>query len=191
MCIRDSVEYGRGDNGTNIWQWYVNDSNAQQWDVRHVEGGYFSFKNLLTGKMLDVKDSGTANGTNVQQWEWNGSCAQLWKVVSVGDGYYKLANKCSGRVLDVAGGPTATRDGTNIQIYDYLGWDNQKWRIQNGADGGQPWSCPGSWGTTKVAGGCLLYTSVIHLRCASWSLPFLATSKPSFPPLARAPPVIF
>jgi len=123
------VQYGNGANGTNIWQWYVNDSNAQRWDIRHVEDGYFSFKNLQTGKIMGVENAGTANGTNVRQWDWTGTCAQLWKLVSVGDGHLKVANKCSGRVLDVAGGQGATGDGVNIQIYDYVNWTNQMWRL--------------------------------------------------------------
>ena len=125
------VEYGRGDNGVNIWQWSVNTSDAQRWDIRHVEDGYFSFKNIMTNKIMSVENAGTANGTNVRQWDWTGTCAQLWKVVSVGDNHFKLANKCSDRVLDVRKDPgsDATRDGTNIQIYDYINFDNQKWRL--------------------------------------------------------------
>lgn len=123
------VQYGNGANGTNIWQWSANTSDAQRWDVRHVEDGYFSFKNLQTNKIMSAENAGTANGTNVRQWEWTGTCAQLWKVVTIADGHYRIANKCSGRVLDVAGGPTATGDGANIQIWDNVNGTNQMWRI--------------------------------------------------------------
>jgi hypothetical protein len=101
-------------DGTNVWQWTCNGSNAQRWQFVNIANDIYEIRTLVSGKCLDVSGSGTADGSNVQEWSCNGSNAQRWRAVALGNSRYQLmpqtaADKC----LDVSGSGTA--DGSNVQ----------------------------------------------------------------------------
>ena len=94
-----------------IWD---NVNVAQQKFVVKYDNGYYSIKNLNSGKMIDVANGEIAKGTNVWQYASNSTDAQKWIITETDDGYYNIISKSSGIYLDVAGGNTA--NGTNVQI---------------------------------------------------------------------------
>lgn len=120
-------------DGGNAQMYRGNETPAQRFFVEwHVVGegnyGYYTFRNVYSGKVLDVKSGRTAQGTNVQQWSWNGSGAQQWTLIaSQTNGYWTVRNVKSGRVLDVAGNSTA--NGANLQIWDSNRTSAQEFRF--------------------------------------------------------------
>jgi len=81
----------------------------------------------ITGKCLDVANSGTANGTAVQLYGCNGTAAQNWTVVPGAGGTLRALGGC----LDVSNSGTA--NGTLVQLWQCNGSGAQRW--QAGANG--------------------------------------------------------
>ncbi len=104
-----------------IWE-YVN-VPQQKFYIKY-ENGYYTIRNLNSGKMLDVTNGEIAKGTNVQQYISNSTDAQKWVISRTEEGYYNIISKLSGIYLDVAGGKT--ENGTNVQINIETKTDKQK-----------------------------------------------------------------
>jgi uncharacterized repeat protein (TIGR02543 family) len=119
--------------GANAQVWSDNETPAQRFLVQYhaVQSGkgYYTFKNVLSGKVLDVAGGSKASGANVQQYESNGSKAQQWVLVDAGNGLYAITNVGSGMPLDVAGASSAS--GANLQQYKANGTSAQKFRLDS------------------------------------------------------------
>ena len=111
----------------------ANTANLQIWEDVNVpqqkfylkfENGYYTFKNLNSGKMVDVSRGDTAKGTNVWQYEENNTDAQKWVITKTTDGYYNIISKSSGIYLEVLNGVIS--NGANVQINLKSGEMNQK-----------------------------------------------------------------
>jgi subtilisin family serine protease len=108
-------------NGGNAQMYQGNETPAQRFYVTFskVSGdvGYYTIRNVCSGKVLDVAGGGTANGTNVQQYSSNGTKAQQWiaSPSSNGSGFWVLSNVNSGKVLDIKGNSVA--NGANLQTW--------------------------------------------------------------------------
>jgi M6 family metalloprotease-like protein len=119
-------------NGGNAQMWHGNETPAQRFYVSFtkVEGslGYYTVRNVCSGKVLDVAGGSSRSGANVQQWDSNGTKAQQWAAADAdGDGYFTLTNVGSGKVLDIAGNSAA--DGANLQQCDANGTSAQDFRL--------------------------------------------------------------
>ncbi|MEU6440861.1 ricin-type beta-trefoil lectin domain protein [Streptomyces sp. NPDC047046] len=80
-----------------------------------------TFRSGITGKCLDVRNSGTANGTPVQLYGCNGTTAQRWTYVPDAGGALRALGGC----LDVSGSGTA--NGTKVQLWQCNGSGAQRW----------------------------------------------------------------
>ncbi|MFZ2756313.1 MAG: RICIN domain-containing protein, partial [Atopobiaceae bacterium] len=106
-------------NGGNAQMWHGNETPAQRFYVSFtkVEGslGYYTVRNVCSGKVLDVAGGSSRAGANVQQYSGNGTKAQQWVAApSPSDSsYFVLTNVGSGLVLDIAGNSSA--NGANLQ----------------------------------------------------------------------------
>nr|BFE62416.1 hypothetical protein GCM10020063_069420 [Dactylosporangium thailandense] len=123
LCL--DIMNGVNADGTTLQTVACNNLPWQQW--LHVPPGLSSYPypnallNPITGKCVDVKNSGTANGTQVWLYTCNGGAAQRW--LRQPDGTMKNPN--SGKCLDVAG--TNIAGGGTMQIYDCAAQWNQVW----------------------------------------------------------------
>ena len=113
-------------NGTNVHLWDKNYTAAQQWYVGLGIDGYYTIKNLQSGKFMDVTAAGVKNGTNIQVWDGNDTCAQKWRILQVGQAY-EFISACSMKTLDLSA--ASTRIDTNIQLYDANNTGAQKWSL--------------------------------------------------------------
>jgi hypothetical protein len=120
------VAGGSSANGANIQVWSNNHSPAQTFRFTAVGGGYYTIRNVATGKYIDVSGAKGTPGTNVHQWQSNGTDAQRWKPVATndGDGSYYLMSACGGLYLDMQ--HAGTTAGTNLWIYTPNGSGAQK-----------------------------------------------------------------
>ena len=113
-------------NGTNVHIWKRNHTAAQQWYIKKGPDGYYTVKNLQSGKLIDVAAAGVKDGTNIQMWNSNDTCAQKWKILRVGQ-VYEFISVCSMKVIDLSGADTKL--DSNIQIYDANNTSAQKWNL--------------------------------------------------------------
>ncbi|MCF2557955.1 RICIN domain-containing protein [Fournierella massiliensis] len=121
------VANGSTQEGANIQIYESNASEAQQFLIQSAGGGYYTIKNVKSGKVLDVAAGSTAPGTNVQQWGSNHSNAQKWCFQDAGDGYVYIQSKCNGLYLNVQN--AAGANGNNVQVYTLNESAAQKFRF--------------------------------------------------------------
>lgn len=115
-------------NGANLHLWTAHGGESQKWVFTDQHNGYYTIRNLKTGKYLDVSGGGTANGTNAIQWTGSGGDNQLWQVVENGSGTYTLVSKCNGLALDMSGGGSPY-NGQNVQCWSINTSNAQRWRL--------------------------------------------------------------
>lgn len=115
-------------NGANVQIYTANGSAAQRFAVAYDEAsGYYTLRNVASGKLLDVTNASPDDGANVQQYAANGGAAQLWSVEAVTGGYV-IRSGCSGKVLDLQWG--GTENGTNVWQYAANGTPAQTWTFK-------------------------------------------------------------
>ncbi|MCH3944137.1 MAG: RICIN domain-containing protein [Atopobiaceae bacterium] len=116
-------------NGGNAQMYHGNETPAQRFYVSFagVSGGkgYYTVRNVCSGKVLDVAGGSSRAGANVQQYSGNGTKAQQWVAApSPSDSsYFVLTNVGSGLVLDIAGNSSA--NGANLQQWGANGTSAQ------------------------------------------------------------------
>jgi GH25 family lysozyme M1 (1,4-beta-N-acetylmuramidase) len=117
------VRQGQAQSGTAVWQYTLNYTAAQKWDVIPTDdsgsNSYYLRSKLGTELYLDVKNASSANGTRLHIYQGNKTDAQKFSLNRiepiVADGYYIIHTVSSDKVLDVAGAGTA--NNANLQIY--------------------------------------------------------------------------
>lgn len=121
------ISNASADDGANLQLWEDNGTNAQKFWFSYNSDGYYTIKNINSGKVVDCDGAGSADGTNIQQYTSNRTDAQRWKLVQTGSGCFTMVCKCNGKVIDAAGGIASS--GTNIQIYESNGTAAQKFML--------------------------------------------------------------
>jgi GH35 family endo-1,4-beta-xylanase len=123
-----AVKLGSASNGATVWQYASNNaSTSQQWQIKHIQGGYHKVIAVCSGKGLDVSGVSCRDGALLQQWAYGGGDNQLWKFEKQSNGAYKISARHSGKALDVSG--VSQVDGALVQQYKFGGGDNQLWGL--------------------------------------------------------------
>ncbi|WP_193213283.1 LamG-like jellyroll fold domain-containing protein [Luteolibacter marinus] len=122
--------------GANVRQNPANGSDLQKWTAKYVEGGYWKFVNVASGKALEVIDWSIDVGANVGTWEeYPNNANQQWRIFpgASGAAYWKMGNRnATNMVIDVNGGNNATGPNTNIGQYtDDLNAFNLEWMFDD------------------------------------------------------------
>ena len=106
-----------------------NDGDTLQQFTAIRSGDYYMFKNVASGRFLDLDGANASNGTKIHLWDGNNSCAQKWTVEITGDNSYRLRAACSKYFsLDITGGGSAIATyGTKIESWSNHNGDAQKW----------------------------------------------------------------
>ena len=73
------VAYGNTTSGANVWQYEVNNSNAQKWTIKDAGDGYYYIVSKCGRLCLDVARGKTSNGTNIRVLTANKSNSQKFK----------------------------------------------------------------------------------------------------------------
>ena len=99
------VKYAGMTNGTNIWQYDLNSSSAQRWEIAKNCDGTYSIISKLNGLYLDVEWGKIEKGRNIQLFEENNTNAQKFKLVKqenktekvLEEGNYKIETKINNK----------------------------------------------------------------------------------------------
>jgi lipoprotein-anchoring transpeptidase ErfK/SrfK len=125
---------GADADGTNIWQYDQNGTDAQKWEILPAGDGAYYILAKKNGKVIDVQYGSMKNGTNIWLYSKNGTKAQKFNFlksaanVSVKDGVYTIVSKLDDqKVLDISGGSMGS--GANLQLYKNNGTNAQKFII--------------------------------------------------------------
>lgn len=126
--VLDVVSQGKTD-GTNVWQYQWNNTDAQKWIIHESEEkGYYYVISKCNELYLDVSCGSSANATNVQTYRGNKTNAQKFRFDKserkgvIPDGTYRISTGVcydtsyhTNMVLDVNGASKGA--GANIQIW--------------------------------------------------------------------------
>ncbi|MFC8505687.1 RICIN domain-containing protein [Streptomyces sp. NPDC057411] len=88
----------------------------------------FAYKNLNSGRVLEVGGWSTANGALVNQWDYHGGANQQWAADGhwYGSQWWGMEKSAhTGKCLDVAG--WSKDNGATVHMWDCHGGDNQQW----------------------------------------------------------------
>lgn len=131
--------------GGNVVEWECNGSDDQKWVAEKItikdgitldESKCYMFKNVNSGKYLEIEGGVQANSTNVQQWGANAPASHnVWHVKYVNWGYYYIYSALGDGqtyVLNVDGNGA---DGVNININENNGYSSQYFKFVDNEDG--------------------------------------------------------
>lgn len=124
------VKSGSTANNATVQLYKKNYTGAQQWELeKSDEDGYYYFKNVKSGKYLEVEGDGGANGDDIQQHSKDGSDGQKWKIIADSDGTVQFAPKVApSKRIDIKSGVFV--NGTNVQLYKANDSKAQKFRCE-------------------------------------------------------------
>ncbi|MCM1314626.1 MAG: RICIN domain-containing protein [Alistipes senegalensis] len=141
---KSAVEVKNADknSGANIQEWAINGAECQNWILEPAtdagcvmnESVIYTFENVNSGLVMEVKGGIMADGTNVQQWTSNNNDCQKWILKSFGSGnYYWIRSAQNEGYTLKADGST---DGGNISLVSYSTKDSsQLFRFTKNIDG--------------------------------------------------------
>lgn len=125
---------GADTNGTNIWQYDENGTDAQKWEILPTGDGAYCILSKKNGKVIDVQHGSMQNGTNIWLYSPNGTKAQKFNFlksadkIEIKDGVYTILSKLDDKkALDISGG--SMNSGANLQLYNQNGTDAQKFIV--------------------------------------------------------------
>lgn len=132
-----NVDYGKDNDGTNIYQWSNDGSTEQKFKVSGDEN---SFRIMAmcssSGGNRMVTASRMQENVNVHLWQKGDTALQEWMLRKTDSGAWCIALKASpDYVLTVADGSNGSASGTgstsagNVFISKYSGSRNQLWRF--------------------------------------------------------------
>ena len=110
-------------------------SNSQMFRVIwNKRVGYYTIRNLKSGKAVDVKKAKTKSGTPVQQWNNTGKFSQYWLIEHTrdGNGYY-IRYAVNGMQLSVKKGKM--KKGAAVVISKSSGAKKKAWLVRKAAPG--------------------------------------------------------
>jgi len=112
----------RRENSSTLQQWSGSGALNQQWDVEDAGNGYFYFRSVETGRVLEV--TGSRDGSAiVAKGQQTGSDNQKWRVVDTGNGQCAIVSK-NGKALDLPN--SARNEGQSLQLWSEQRRDNQR-----------------------------------------------------------------
>ena len=130
------VQNGGTTNGTNVWQYEINNTDSQKWKIERNDNGSYSIISKLSGLYLDISNGNISNGGNVQTYEGNNSSAQQFMLIkldnqivkTVDDGIYEITSAIdTNKSFDI--GNDSNSENAPLQLWDSNGLIQQRFRI--------------------------------------------------------------
>ena len=111
-------------NGTNIYLWERNNNNAQIWNIKYLNNGYYKITSSMNPNIsIDI-----SNENNVQLWKVNNTDNQLWKLIDDENGNILIKSKNNNNCLTVDN--SNYNNGSNIKVTTCNNADNQKFILK-------------------------------------------------------------
>lgn len=125
---------GRTTLGNNIQLWDKNNSDAQRWIIKNVNGTVKICSVINSHYVIDLNEAHAVCGENIQCWEDNGSNAQQWFPRKVGS-YYEFRSAVNQNfTIDLCNSQTVR--GQNIHCWEANGTNAQRWILERVGNSG-------------------------------------------------------
>lgn len=111
--------------GVQLWQYPLNNSNAQKWKLETLDGEWVKITSLVNGLALHA--GATKDGAKVSLHPYSNWRAKHWRLIARG-GYYEIINRASSGWLEVKDASTA--QGSLVQTWSRTYNDNQRWKLE-------------------------------------------------------------
>lgn len=72
-------------DGALIVQYIDQGAEYQKWYLEIAENGYYNFRNIASGDLLDVNGASSSDGASVIQWPSNNGWNQQWELIPTGE----------------------------------------------------------------------------------------------------------
>ena len=136
-------------NSTRVVIDNIGHKNNQKWEIRRVNGDWYTIKDVNSGKYLDNCGGAGKNGNVVSIWP-DTAAAEQWRFIKGNNGaYFIQANTANKFFLDVWGAETYAN--ALVGLYQFNGSNAQQWRLEKCAAFQWPVSnyyvCGNNWGT--------------------------------------------
>ena len=104
-------------------------ANNQQWTANHLGNDVYTFKNVGSGRFLEVPFARceSSNGQNVSTWITGTESHMRWKVIKRGNQYELRPMHCQSKSLDRNFGTSTVN--SNVHVYSIANNANQRWNI--------------------------------------------------------------
>ena len=126
------VQSNGKEDGTNVWQYEGNGTDAQKWILQSAGNGYYYIVAVNSYLYLDVDAGNTRNGTNIQIYEGNETNSQKFKIEKTKmidpDSYNIAIKQDENKVIDIDAG--SMEDGANVQIWTFDSVNQQIFKIE-------------------------------------------------------------
>ena len=134
-------------NGTNVQLWSDEGPNMYNaFDVAQLRDGYYTLRQINSGKALEVESSATGIGMNVRMGTYNAGYHQQWAIQQAENGYM-LISRATGFALEIEGG--TAEDGANLCQGPRVGSAAQTWRLVP-AENKVQYDANGGYGTPQT-----------------------------------------
>ncbi len=120
------LEKSKKKNGTKIVLGKLDGSTREMFHVKYLGDGYYSIKNIYSGKTVHIKNEAEKNSI-AHIWDVPDHPNARWKIKDAGNGYFTLMNEGNYSYLDNSGGTVA--EGNTVWTYWKNGTDAQKWKF--------------------------------------------------------------
>jgi hypothetical protein len=115
------------DGNVHLWDAYYVDQQKWVAEESWAYPGWFSFKCVRSGKVLDVSRGNVNN--NLVQYTRNGTDAQLFRVADFGDGSVVIYNRLANGIYKVSANGTEHNNGTLI-VLRTGGGPEARWKLE-------------------------------------------------------------
>lgn len=133
--------------GARIQLWEKNQTAAQEWVFRRVDGDWYTIANAQTGLVLNVVNGEARNDARLQLYPDDGTWSCHFRFIDVGNGQVILQNRLNGeRILDLDDGKTF--NGSTVHLWAYHDALNGRWKLEKTGDSGS-----GSYTAYVTTGG--------------------------------------
>lgn len=124
------IKSGSDNNGANVQVWSDNNSLAQRFYISQKENGWYTLRNISSGKFLTVPGQEVKSSTKLLQQQGDGSHSQEFKFYKEQNGAVLIRpNAGKDLVCDVTGGQL--KKGSGLQVYKYNGTPAQQFGLRS------------------------------------------------------------
>lgn len=123
-----NIRGGSTDRGAQLELQDRAGTNSQRFAIQLGEDGYYTIRNVNSGKLLEVANGGANGEYKVTQNDDSGELCQKWTIMDNGDGSFSFINGATDKYLDLESNLVA--DGTDVQTWNTNGTAAQKWYLQ-------------------------------------------------------------
>ena len=119
---------GQAAAGTPIWLYQKNDSDAQIFTIRRVNGDWYKLVHKRTGLVINVQRGNDSDRTQMWLYQDDGSDSCYWRFIDAGNGSYIIQSKLgSNRVFDLNG--NNAYNGATVQLWSYHTNQAAHWKL--------------------------------------------------------------